>query len=474
MKQILHALTVMTILFSSCRKNESAGTNASDPIIADAKNYFEATHFTGNADIQTNTTGKQHDPWHRSSRVMRWNDASVISIGNFKGVMVPVVMTDPTYIQTNFSRSNVYSLADLTRVFIYRDASGSFQDNVLTYFPDSSYAAGNTFTGIVFVDDWNGNTITKFKFDKGGKILQSNAKEPDASLAATESNAEQNNLLIQQTTCYTIEGYNYSPALPDERYPWSISAGCTSTYYESFEPMYPTVGISAPIAAGGFSPGAGGMTIVPVKTVVVHTGNSVIGNIADYIKCFTSNASAGYSYKVTLCVDQPVPGTRQAWGLSSASGNGTPVDVGHVFLIFTQTSPTGTITRNVGFYPGGNVTPVCPAAQGQLNNDANSTYNISLTISLTNTQFFSMLGYTSLGNNPGFYYNLNSNNCASFALATLSKGGINISSAIGTWLNGSGYDPGDLGEDIRSMTLGSNMTRNTVSNYHPNLGSCTW
>jgi len=54
----------------------------------------------------------------------------------------------------------------------------------------------------------------------------------------------------------------------------------------------------------------------------------------------------------------------------------------------------------------------------------------------------------------------------------LQAGFVNISSRIGSWTSGSGYDPGDLGEDIRNMPLSSNMSRNTVENPHPNVGNC--
>ena len=70
-------------------------------------------------------------------------------------------------------------------------------------------------------------------------------------------------------------------------------------------------------------------------------------------------------------------------------------------------------------------------------------------------------------------YNLNSNNCTTFALDAMDAGGVSIPSTVGTWaFNGQGLDPGDLGEDIRGMQLGSNMTRSTVGSGHPNVGTC--
>jgi hypothetical protein len=183
-----------------------------------------------------------------------------------------------------------------------------------------------------------------------------------------------------------------------------------------------------------------------------------------------------HTYTVTVCVDQPIPGTRLPWrlqdGPQSSSAANNPVDVGHTFLIFSETYGGNTITRNVGFYPRTGVNPWYPSDQGQLNNNEGSSYNISLTITINSAQFFNMLNYVSQGNNPGYSYDLNSNNCTTFAIKTLQAGSVNLSSQIGVWFKGSGYDPGDLGEDIRNMSLSSGMVRNTVQSSHPNVGNC--
>lgn len=148
------------------------------------------------------------------------------------------------------------------------------------------------------------------------------------------------------------------------------------------------------------------------------------------------------------------------------------MDVGHTFLIFSETYGSTTITRNVGFYPTGMVNPAYRSSQGKLNNDEGHTYNISATFTVNNAQFFTMVAYSERGNVPGFMYNLNTENCTSYALHTLSQGGLFLPSTIGTWLNGMGNDPGDLGEDIRQMASLANMTKSTVENFHPNMGNC--
>lgn len=201
-------------------------------------------------------------------------------------------------------------------------------------------------------------------------------------------------------------------------------------------------------------------------------------NLADYIKCFTNLAGSNYKFTITICVDQPKPGQRDAWSFSNADGSsGSPSNVGHTFMILTETTPTGTTSRNVGFYPSGKAFPGSSSSPGELINNQQHGYNISLAITVNNSQFFSVLNYLSATQNAT--YDLNSNNCTSYTLGALNSIGISLPATRGTWPGGSGFDPGDLGEDIRNMTLPSNMTKTTApttsnnnETSHPNTGQC--
>ena len=87
-------------------------------------------------------------------------------------------------------------------------------------------------------------------------------------------------------------------------------------------------------------PGPGGSgSGLASPTVVVTSGHNTIGNIHDYNKCFDNIAGSSRHYTVTVCVDQPIPGSRDAWGLmgagSSAAGN--LINVGHTFLVISET-----------------------------------------------------------------------------------------------------------------------------------------
>ena len=199
-----------------------------------------------------------------------------------------------------------------------------------------------------------------------------------------------------------------------------------------------------------------------------------IGNIKDYLKCFDNNPAADHRYEVMLCVSQPLPGTKEPWDFSKKhyAEHGNPVFVGHVFLVLKESTAFKKIIRNVGFYPQGNVWPYDPSDQGCLNNDSYAPYNIALNIKVTSHQFNQILSYLAVGNDKGYLYNLNSNNCTTFALNSLRKAGIKIPRTIGKWHHGSGLNPGNLGEDLRTMKLSTDMKLITTYEAHGNQADC--
>jgi hypothetical protein len=392
---------------------------------------------------------------------------------------VPVLYVKNLSVKTNFGGTKLFSLNEITQLVVYKDAKNARHAELITAFPDSDALAtgAKNFTGITFVEDWQGNRLRQFKYNSKGSVLTYNGQyDVYGKTSATGSTAAPKipaDILI--ATYYEISGYNYSPDDPSGGYYWTESAGVDYQYIPDGG------GGSDGLSGGDYGSiaggdGGGGGSSTSTSQVIIQSGPNIIGNVQDYLKCFTNVGGSDHLYTVTLCADQPVAGTRQPWnfadGASGTSATGNPFDVGHTFLIFSETYGGNTITRNVGFYPQTSVNPWYPTDQGQLNNNESSGYNISLTVTVDNAQFFNMLNFVLQGNDAGYQYNLNSNNCTTFALNALQAGSINISTQTGIWPNGSGYNPGDLGEDIRNMPLPSNMTRNTVDNPHPNVGQC--
>jgi len=395
-----------------------------------------------------------------------WNEAITKPLTTGAAVFVPVRYDHPYPIATNLARNILFNINQLQWLVICPTLNHGYTASVITYYPDSSYSALSAFTGIIRQENWNGEFMASYKFEKGGKVR----KLVSSSNPASRQSSASNNLLLLQV-CYRSFGYNYMASDPETGYYWEMDLGCDNLYVSDFSD-----GNGGNTFADTYGPnweggGVGGFGGASSFTVV--NGDNPIANVKDYIRCF-DNIAGTKTYHVTICVDQPNPGVRDTWGVAgtSSSATGNPVSTGHTFLVLSETGFNGTITRNVGFYPKYLVSPTQPVSQGQLNNDAEHNYNISLTLSVTNSEFFQMLDFVNDANQPGYNYDLNSNNCTNFAINTLGAAGISIPARQGTWPGGKGFNPGDFGEDIRAMTLGPNMTRNTTFNDHPNLGNC--
>ncbi|HLY68737.1 MAG TPA: hypothetical protein VKR53_03340 [Puia sp.] len=458
------------LFFISCKKQESSTLREEGLTIAKAKHFFSGLAVP--AETTEAVASAQRNARKQLAKIPLWNKAYTIKLAGIPSVMVPVQYASPLYLTGNFSGQKAWLADDITRLLVYTDRQNNYHANLLTYFPDSDYSAGGAFTGIIFVDDWSGDAITKYKIGKDHSVSQWDGNLPPltpASAIGTDA-VHDPDLTVIVSTCTTIYGYNYSADDPENGYAYTEDGGCVYNIISSDDGAGTGYGGGSGLASAGTA--GGGSSGFLSSTVIIASGNNIIGNIKDYDKCFTNTGGTGFTYSVTVCVDQPVPGTRETWGLtpSDASASANPIDVGHVFMVFTEKSPAGVVTRNIGLYPSGSVSPSSPSSGGQLNNDASHGYDISLTVSATSEQFFNMLNY--VAQNATAPYNLNSNNCTSFTLHTLYAGDIYLPATVGTWPGGSGNDPGDLGEDIRSMTLSAGETRNTVSDSHPNLGTC--
>jgi hypothetical protein len=456
-KQFIFATFASWMLISACKKVEH--TSTAGPIVdaSAEKSFFQRKVLSqGLHAVSGNFRANQ-------SRIVQWDQAKRVQLSSGEALVVPVLYEKKLYVSTVLSGNNTLELSPLTTLVIRKDSANQFHYTLYTFIPDSSAIKNADWnSGIILSEDWQGNSM-----------------EPPVRLThrlADDENIQRSTDGIEVTyeqsiqVCNEIDGYNYSPDDPSAGFAWSETS-CTT--YNTFLP---------PLAGTGS--GLGDISTVygilpaplPLTVNLLPPGNP-IGNISAYLRCFTQG-DAGHSFTVTLAVEQPVPGSRTPWtftkgGLSGSSAVGNAFNVGHTWLIFTESTPFGTITRNVGFYPAAIVSPAFRSAQGVLADDEDLAYNIALTVTVNSSQFFGMLQYASQGNTPGYQYDLNSNNCTTFGLDAFDSQNISIPSTIGRWVgNGQGLDPGDLGEDIRSMTLSSNMARSTVSNYHPNTSSC--
>jgi len=435
------------LLINSCVKREvRPAQDVASSLAAQAQKYF--------VDSVQSVSGVFESYPAKIPKRIYWEQASPVSLPIGRGVSVPISYSQPLFVKPDFAGDYFFNLDNLSQLLLYKDAFGHFHAEVLTWMPDSTFLRDPTqvFSGLLFVDDWRGNSLSRWLYSKGSvrKYHESNKQ------AAT---------IIR--TCNYVYGYNYSSGDPGGGYSWVQAGGC----YYMYLPDRADYGDGGRLGFGGGMRGGGGVG-GGAMTPIIFVGHNIIQDIRQYFQCFQNTSSA--NYRVTVCVDQPVPGSRTPWKLSfNSSSSGTNVvNVGHTFLIFTENIGGNVITRNVGFYPAVNVSPFTTSvAQGALNNDESHGYDISASFAVNSTMFFNMLAFVSQGNVPGYNYDLNTNNCTTFALKALASGHIYLPSTVGYWYDGVGNDPGDLGEDIRNSNA-PGILKSTVFSPHSNAGTC--
>ncbi len=169
------------------------------------------------------------------------------------------------------------------------------------------------------------------------------------------------------------------------------------------------------------------------------------------IKSAFDNGKSG-RYSLTIYADQPKDGSRH-YKYNPYAHQG-PGYVGHTFISITKISDdqnSTTVTRTFGYYPDGHGgAPWRQEASGStFKDDADHGWTVSLTKSITESQFNKILQFA--GHLEAQVYNLSSNNCSTFGVAAATMAGIRIKEAWGTWPaigGGAGYNPGSLGQSI--------------------------
>jgi len=462
---IFCTLLFLPLFFYRCNKADNNGT-LTPHIISEARAYVQAIQ---NQAPVYEANNPRNDRTTRS-RELLWSSAWVTLFRGRPAVLVPVHFAKDIFVKTTSGGNNCFRLDNQEKLLVYQDSSLAWHAERVTSLPDSLYlkSGQETFTGFVLVDDYWGNPLNKYHYGPGGSVQR---YVPDQAAAAMTPSKQitgsvRSEGLIQ--TCTYVYGYNYAVGSPNDGEYWVEFVGCSS--------MYIPESVDAGGGGGSYGGIAGGGTIsisvngkLPAAPVI-NAPTHIITDIKDYLKCF--QVTPGATFQVTICVDQPTPGSRNPWTVSftdGSSGSGAS-GAGHTYLILTENMPGGwSITRNVGFYPSKFVWPITPPVPGVLNNDENTPFNIGAQYNINSTMFFNMLQFVMGSTSDN--YQVNTYNCTNFALDALDAGHISLPRTIGYWLGGMGVDPGDLGEDIRGYNF-TGMTRITTPFLHANLGSC--
>lgn len=437
-------LLAFNIIFQGCKKELKQFDTQEHFTTAEARQFFEKEYG------QTNPSTSNS----RSSQLLSpdWSKAETKQSATGTAIVVPVKHKEGSYV---FSRSSKYyfPLDSITKLYIYKKKDNKLEAAKITYLPDDAYVeGGHAYSGMILIEDWNGPKRAAYQKLPSGELL---VEKP-----------VKGQTLNTREVCLYFQGHNYSKDDPEGFY-YTELIGCYFLPEPVAEQPAQYDKVLSPLPRGG----GGGPTYGVLPAVVVVAGKHPILSAKAYLRCFSNLAGNTNQYQVSIAVIQPRPGTREKWTFTVPTAEDLRfIKVGHSFLILSQKGPNGTTVRNIGFYPQGMAGPASPTSPGVLNNDQDRISNIILNITMSGNQFMNVLDY--INQHEFSEYNMNSYNCTTFALGALFSAGINITATQGTWPGGQGFNPGDLGEDIRQMTPTTSMKPSVSVAPHPNLGFC--
>lgn len=111
-----------------------------------------------------------------------------------------------------------------------------------------------------------------------------------------------------------------------------------------------------------------------------------------------------------------------------------------------------------------------PSDASILVDDSGHAYDVKIEITVNHTQLTNIINLASQYNST---YNLNSYNCTDFGMSISNAAGFALPGTQGTWPGGGGSNPGDLGQDIRSLTSTQNaIITKTPGTALSTLGIC--
>lgn len=182
-------------------------------------------------------------------------------------------------------------------------------------------------------------------------------------------------------------------------------------------------------------------------------------DITKYTNCF-SDGKIAQSYNLTIYVDQPVANTNEQFlvtlptyetdtqsgdrGILLKTDRGN-LDVGHTFVSFEKINPDGTTVKHIyGFYPDPD--GFGAISKGAIKLDGGHGYEMSYTITVTDSQFFAAIAAMTDDYNSAVY-NVLSYNCTDAALRWMNAAGAGLTSVNRGLFNNT---PGDFGQELRT------------------------
>ncbi|WP_264530361.1 hypothetical protein [Flavobacterium sp. N502540] len=313
-------------------------------------------------------------------------------------------------------------------------------------YPDENSFKGS-FSGKIFSHTLDGNFITGFRAENG--IIVSQFVENNNAIKTDTENAKTSKL-----TSRSAEALR--EVILQNNYRKTVHAldmfGSTGMYGDGI--FGGGIGNSG---GRGYSWDVGdGGNSSDATTIYINIEGKKI-DPKEETKCFDKSKSA----VLTIYIQQPNENTRDKMGANS---------VGHTFVGIQQ----GGIQRVLGFYPDSPNASLISSQNSELHDNSNTLYHVSISIEVDAVKLVNIINYI---NSYPKTYDLNNYNCSDFAIGAAAKGGLNLPKTTGTYdaviVNFKGRNPGDLGQDIRNMSVPNGATISaTKGNAPKKKGGC--
>lgn len=227
-------LLCLVMLLLGCHDGDQAlAPVADETLAARAQRAFESEVLLSHTPVNA------ENPRGYMAKTPQWAQAYPIELSVGQGLIVPVYYDQPFYLTSNISGKRVLAANAVTNLLVYTGGDGKFRYELLSSFPEAD--KNGKFTGIIYVEDWYGNTLKHYQYRPDGAI---NLLKPAAGSSASDGKMQ----TIQ--VCYYYTVWNHSVDDP-QGYSYDVLIGCE--YY-----TVDTGGSSGGPTGGDYGSGGGG------------------------------------------------------------------------------------------------------------------------------------------------------------------------------------------------------------------------
>jgi hypothetical protein len=280
-------LSILLLLsnYIACKKGSSDKALTGIPsnqnsLISDSRKYFESEILPQKNKF--NNGKSVFKPIRDLDKDVAWDKATIqrLSFGN--AVVVPLLFNSRLHAQISGLDGGVrIGINNLHKLVIYKNELNAYHCEIVSSYPDQNYISNlnNPFTGLVLIQDWNGNVLRSFKHSNG-KIVELTQAGTELQSIGSSPNIQQPPPSGNIATCYYTDWYTCTVdpnGTESCAYDFTQNEGC----YTDLVSAGAWNGSSTPISSGDtYQIGAhGGLSNSPnTWGEVTTTGGTICGS----------------------------------------------------------------------------------------------------------------------------------------------------------------------------------------------------